>query len=123
MAGRHILVVDDDPLFAEATGELFRSAGFQVSVATHFNPALEILEAQPPVALLITDLVMPSSINGIALGRMARIRQPDIQVVYVTAFDIPRAKELALGPILRKPIDDAVLIEKAVEVLASNSPD
>jgi CheY-like chemotaxis protein len=67
---------------------------------------------------MLADIVMPDRVNGIALSRMARLRRRDIKVVYMTGYNIPGIDREALGPILRKPIDDLVLIEEVGRVLA-----
>jgi CheY-like chemotaxis protein len=117
-ATRHILLVDDDKVFGEAVGQTLRHAGFQVTVATNFTAALERLEAALPLDLLLADIVMPSGVNGVALSRMARLRRPDLKVLYLTGYHIPGADREALGPILLKPIDDARLINEVEQALA-----
>jgi CheY-like chemotaxis protein len=115
----HILVVEDDKAFGETIGQILRRAGFGVSIATEFRTALEILEAAGPVDLLLTDIVMPGSVNGIALSRMARLRRRDLKVVYLTGYNVPGVETEASGPILRKPIDDALLVSEIERVLAT----
>jgi hypothetical protein len=61
---------------------------------------------------------MPDRVNGIALSRMARLRRRYIRVVCITGYNIPGVDREALGPILRKPIDDRVPIEELGRVLA-----
>jgi CheY-like chemotaxis protein len=114
-----ILVVEDDRPFAEALGQVLRRAGFEVAVACDFRAALEILEAELPVDLLLTDIVMPGSVNGIALSRMARLRRRDLKVVYLTGYNVPGVETEASGPILRKPVDDAVLVSEIERALAA----
>jgi CheY-like chemotaxis protein len=116
---RHVLLVDDDKTFSDAVGQILRRAGFAVTVASDFRVALEVLEAEGQVDLLISDIVMPSSVNGIALSRMARLRRRDLKVMYLTGYDIPGIENEALGPILRKPVDDARLISEVERLLAS----
>ena len=115
----HILLVEDDKKFAEALGKILRKAGFAVRVATDFRTALEDLESERPVDLLLTDIVMPGSVNGIALSRMARLRRRDLKVVYLTGYNVPGVETEASGPILRKPIDDAVLVSEIERILAT----
>jgi CheY-like chemotaxis protein len=62
---------------------------------------------------------MPSGVNGIALSRMARLRRHDLKVVYLTGYNIPGVEREALGPILKKPIDDATLIREVEAALAA----
>ncbi len=113
----HILVVDDNQPCTEAIGLLLQNAGYQVSVARYFTDALAILECAPPPDLLITDIVMPNSVNGAALARMARMCNPSIRVVYITGYDIPGIDRKTFGPLLRKPLaDDQLLTTIATEL-------
>ncbi|HEX3401545.1 MAG TPA: response regulator [Acetobacteraceae bacterium] len=114
-----ILLVEDDVTFGEAVGRILRGAGFDVTVAADFRVALEVLEAERPIDLLISDIVMPSSVNGIALSRMARLRRRDLKIMYLTGYNIPGIENEALGPILRKPIDDAVLVSEVERMMAT----
>jgi CheY-like chemotaxis protein len=110
-------VVDDDPGSAAAVADLLRARGYEVVVALDYQPALAELEGTGPLDVLVTDIVMPQRVNGLALSRMARMRRPGLPVVYMTGYDIPGVADEALGPILRKPIDDNELIaeiERAV---------
>jgi CheY-like chemotaxis protein len=114
----HILVVEDDPACREALGRVLQREGYDVSLTADFRGALEILESDQPIALMLSDIVMPDRVNGIALSRMARLRRRDIKVVYMTGYNIPGIDREALGPILRKPIDDRELIEEVGRMLA-----
>jgi CheY-like chemotaxis protein len=107
-----ILVVDDDRVCGEAICRVLEQQGYGAILATGFNTALEILEAEAPVDLLLVDIVMPEGVNGLALSRMARLRRRGIKVVYMTGYSIPGAEREALGPILRKPIDNDLLVEE-----------
>lgn len=117
--GKQILLVDDDETTRSAICQTLRKAGFGVTPAVGFQAALEVLETDQPVDVLVTDLVMPAGINGIALSRMARMRRRNLQVVYVTGYDVPGAEREALGPILRKPVDAASLIRTVEQALAA----
>jgi CheY-like chemotaxis protein len=112
-------VVDDDLAFGDATAKMLRAAGFDVCVAPDHRLALEDLESTRRIDLLITDIVMPEHVNGVALSRMAQMRRPGLKVIYLTAYDIPGVEDEANGPVLRKPIDDEHLIAKVRSVLAA----
>jgi CheY-like chemotaxis protein len=115
----HILVVEDDATYRDALGRLLTREGYEVSLTMDFRDALEILEGERPVDLLLADIVMPDRVNGIALSRMARLRRRDIKVVYITGYNIPGIDREALGPILRKPVDDTQLVEEIKRTLAA----
>jgi CheY-like chemotaxis protein len=113
-----ILVVEDDGTFGEALCQVLSRAGYVTSLATDFQTALGILESEQPLDLLLVDIVMPDGINGIALSRMARMRRRDLKVIYITGYSIPGVEREALGPVLRKPVDNQRLIEEIARVLA-----
>jgi len=114
-----ILVVDDDLVFGDAAARVLRVAGFEVSLAPDHRLALEDLESTRPIDLLITDIVMPERVNGVALSRMAQMRRPGLKIIYLTAYDIPGVEDEANGPVLRKPIDDEQLVAKVRSILAA----
>jgi CheY-like chemotaxis protein len=113
-----ILVVDDDLVFGDATARALRAAGFEVFVAPDHRLALEDLESTRSIDLMITDIVMPDRVNGIALSRMARMRRPGLKTIYFTAYDIPGIEDEAVGPVLRKPIDPDQLVAEVRRALA-----
>jgi hypothetical protein len=47
---------------------VLRAAGFEVFLAPDYRLTLEDLESTRPIDLLITDIVMPARVNGVALG-------------------------------------------------------
>jgi CheY-like chemotaxis protein len=113
-----VLLVDDDQVLAEAFAQVLRGAGYQVQLAPDYRLALEVLESAAPVDLLVCDIVMPDRVNGLALGRMARLRRPELKIIYITGHNIPGIENEALGPVLRKPIDNDLLIAEIERVLA-----
>jgi CheY-like chemotaxis protein len=112
----HILLVDDEEGFRYAAAKALRKAGFEVASFPDYRGALETLEGNAPLDLLITDIVMPDRINGFALARMARMRRLDLKVLYLTAYDVPSTE--AIGKVLRKPITPDVLTEEVRRALA-----
>ena len=98
----HILLVDDEEGFRYAAAKALQTAGFEVVAVPDYRGALEMLEGDGPLDLLVTDIVMPDRVNGFALARMARMRRLDLKVLYLTAYDVPSHE--AIGKVLRKPI-------------------
>ena len=49
---------------------------------------------------------------------MARMRRPELKVIYLTAYDIPGVEDEAIGPVLRKPIEEEQLIAEVRRILA-----
>jgi len=115
---QRILLVDDDEVFREATAAVLRAAGYEVRPAPDFRLALEILESDEAIDLFLVDIVMPDRVNGLALARMARLRRPDIKIMYVSGYDLPGIEAEALGPIIRKQVDDEAFLARVAALLA-----
>lgn len=114
-AGR-ILLVEDDDVLCYALERILAAAGYEVARAQDYRVALRILEDGDPVALLLTDLLLPG-VNGFALARMGRLRHRDLKVVYITgAANVPEPE--ARGPILQKPVDHETLLRTVREALS-----
>ena len=80
-----ILVVEDDERARQVTAESLRELGYSVVHAGGAAAALAILDAQPGVHLLFTDIVMPD-VNGRKLAEEAVRRVPGLKVLYTTGY-------------------------------------
>ena len=79
-----ILVVEDDAALREALVDTLELSGYQSVAAAQAEAALACLE-HTPVGLVLSDVQMPG-IDGHALLRTLKSRQPDIPVVLMTAY-------------------------------------
>ncbi len=80
-AAETVLVVDDEPLVLMSIVDYLVSDGFAVLEAGNADSALLILENNPGITAIFTDLQMPGSMNGLELARQVNLRWPDIRVV------------------------------------------
>ena len=97
---------------------VLRADGFRTTTASHFDAALEALEDGGWDRSLLTDIVMPGSVDGLALFRMARMRHKDLPVIYLTGFDLP-GSIVKPRPDPRKPVKNEALITAIRDALAS----
>src|SRR5687767_1672679 len=103
--GKVILVVEDDPDTLDFWVELLQRAGYRVTAAPSFEEARRALESLPD--MLITDIRL-GAYNGLQLVVRARLANPCLPVLVMTAFDDPvlQAETERLKAIyLRKPVD------------------
>lgn len=80
-----VLVVEDDDRVRDLSVAALRDLGYTVLHASSGKAALTVLEANPGVALLFTDVVMPE-MSGRVLADEARKRNPDLKVLYTTGY-------------------------------------
>jgi signal transduction histidine kinase/ActR/RegA family two-component response regulator len=80
-----ILVVEDEQRVRHFSVDALRELGYTAISAGDAREALEILAEQPRIALLFTDVVMPE-MNGRRLADEARLRRPDLKVLFTTGY-------------------------------------
>ncbi|WP_244478968.1 ATP-binding protein [Methylobacterium sp. Leaf106] len=80
-----VLVVEDEEALRLLSVEALRELGYSVRHAESSAAALLVLDAQPDIALLFTDIVMPD-MNGRRLAEEAIRRRPELKVLYTTGF-------------------------------------
>ena len=84
-----ILIVDDEPDVGIIIQRLLRDRLPKHDILVATDPADALLRsAGRSVALLITDVVMPT-INGIQLAARVKVRAPETPVVVITAYPFP----------------------------------
>jgi signal transduction histidine kinase/ActR/RegA family two-component response regulator len=116
--GRVLLVEDEDGV-AALVSEMLEELGYGVVRAATAAIALRVLEREPSVELLFTDMVMPGRMNGMDLAREVARRRPDIPVVLTTGFSDAAAAAREQGlRLLMKPYRIealATVLEAAME--------
>jgi PAS domain S-box-containing protein len=119
--GQLILVVEDEDSVRELTADSIRELGYQVLDANSAAAALRLLDGNPAIALLFTDIVMPD-MNGRKLAEESLKRRPGLRVIYTTGFTRNAVVHNGvLDPgvnFLPKPFTLQQLGEKLREVLA-----
>jgi CheY-like chemotaxis protein len=101
-----VLVVEDDPLLRMVTVDEFEFGGLIVVHAAGADDAVLLLERDPDIRVLITDIDMPGSMDGLALARAVRDRWPPVQIIVVSGHMRPRTEDLPSGArFFHKPVD------------------
>ena len=101
-----IMVVDDERDIRDLLVEWLGEEGYAVHTAANPAAALALLDSNPDIALLLTDVVMPGGLNGFDLARRAQVARPALKVIYISAYSMAEAVAQARPndePMLRKP--------------------
>ena len=83
--GETILLVEDQTEVAEVAQAMLEELGYRVLYAPDGATALAIIGERGDIDLLLTDIVMPGSINGADLAMQARQRA-GLRAILVTGF-------------------------------------
>ena len=116
-----ILVCDDDADVRAFVGACLRDSGYVVWEAENPTLALEILEKEWPIDLLIADYVMPE-MNGLAVIDRAQARHSELRVLLMTGYAefLPAGGESGI-PLLAKPFKVSELKRRIIETLHAPS--
>jgi PAS domain S-box-containing protein len=125
---RSILVVEDNDEVAMLVTEMLRELGYRVTRAASAQGALGALADGREIDLVLSDIMMPGSMNGMELAREVRRRRPGARILLTTGYAGAAVQEAeAAGiDILCKPyaieaLDAAVRV--ALGAVASESSD
>ena len=109
-----VLVVDDEPTVRRFTSRILEEHGFSVQVATDGLEALEALQSDSFLDLVVSDIVMPR-LNGIELYQTMSTMYPDIPVILMSGYGTDRLNELGIAlpcGVLAKPFLPKILISE-----------
>jgi PAS domain S-box-containing protein len=83
--GETVLVVEDEAAVRKLTVQSLADLGYKVVEAENGELALDLLDQNPEISLLFTDVVMPQ-MNGHQLAQEASRRKPGLKVLYTTGY-------------------------------------
>lgn len=110
---RSILVVDDEPLIRMNLADFFEDEGYQVHEADSADTAIEILNNNPTIRIVLTDVQMPGSMDGVKLAHYIRKRFPPTLLVVASGAVKIKAGDLPEHTMLvAKPFDPRFLLEE-----------
>jgi signal transduction histidine kinase len=119
--GETVLVVDDEATVRMLVSDVLTERFYNILEATDGRSALNHLEADRRIDLLITDVGLPGGMNGRQIADAARVHRPNLKVLFITGYAENAAiKKWQLEPgmaILRKPFAMATLENKVREML------
>ncbi len=115
LKNQKILIVDDDMRNSFALATVLEEKNMEVFVAEHGKEALELLDKQPSIHLVLMDIMMPE-MDGYEAIKAIR-KQPRFDKLPIIAFtakamkgDKAKCIEAGANDYLSKPVDTAQLI-------------
>jgi len=122
LAGKRVLVADDEDLIRQTIHDVLVCYGCSVDLSADGGDAIEKITANP-YDLIITDIKMPLR-SGYKVFRAARELRPQTPVIFITAFGydpghtVVKANREGLAAVLMKPFKAHRLLEECRSALA-----
>jgi two-component system OmpR family response regulator len=120
-----VLLVDDDARSTSLLARLLHADGYDTEITADGAAALARLARGPAPHAVVTDFHLLHA-DGLAVGRYARFRRPNVAVFVVTGY--PHSLTAALDPleppieVLTKPLDYADLLTRLTAAIAVQVP-
>jgi len=120
-ASETILVVEDSEGVLDFACLALEDLGYRVLVAGDGPEALRMLEIEPAIDLLFTDVVMPNGMSGRQLADLALKLRPELPVLFTTGYSrnaiVHQGRLDANVHLLSKPYTQRELAQKIHAVL------
>lgn len=100
--GALVLLVEDDAAVRRVVRQQLIELGHPVIEAENAEQALAMVEQIDDIAIVVSDVLMPGSLNGRQLSERIRHNRPQMRIVLVSGYadDAPRPGD---PPVLAKP--------------------
>ena len=92
-----VLVVEDEPLILLDIVDYLESEGFRVLRAANAAQAIEMLEREPAISIIFTDVEMPGTMDGLKLAALVRDRWPPVKIVVTSGHKTVEITDLPDG--------------------------
>jgi signal transduction histidine kinase len=107
-----ILLVDDDSSVREITAEMLRGFGYEVLEAGSGGAALDLLQREPRIDLMLIDFAMPG-MSGADVARSVHSTKPALPTLFITGYADHRAlRGISETHIIGKPFTSDELAYK-----------
>ncbi|MBV9239016.1 MAG: response regulator [Xanthobacteraceae bacterium] len=119
-----VLVVEDEELARLIIADYLKDAGFIVLESSNAEDALALLETRTDVRAVVLDVVMPGTMDGIALAHRIYGRWPRIGLLVVSGRGPPKATQLPPGTgFLPKPYFGPSIVGRVRAIIDTESDD
>ena len=115
----HLLLVEDNEAVAKASREVLESMGCTIEHVTTGEAALaSIAERNASFAIVLSDIEMPGTLDGIALAEQIIERYPQLPVLLMTGYAerLQQAQQCHFE-VLPKPVDPRMLADAIAKAL------
>ena len=114
---QNILVVDGDETARALIEHTLADQGFAVTVAADGHAALRQIETRP-FAVVIAEIRLPGTLDGLTTVRQARALQPRLKCLFTSRFaPSPRWCSNELDEFIAKPFDPRELLGCVFELI------
>ena len=107
-----ILLVDDDDDVRETSADMLAELGYDVVQASNGLQALALLDREPTLEVMVTDIRMPG-MSGIELSNLAHGLHSNLKIILISGYFLPQpiCRRFLQKPFRTHDLDQAIQAE------------
>jgi CheY-like chemotaxis protein len=118
-----VLIVEHEALVLLELAAQLADMGLIVLTARDADEAIALLDARPEIRLLLTDIRMPGSMDGIRLAHHVRRRWPPVRIIVISGLVDTQLSQLPDDCLfLAKPYRPEGLAEALLHTMGGGGP-
>ena len=117
-----VLIVDDEPLVRMHVEEFLYDAGYEIVSASDADEAIAILEKRDDIQVVITDIQMPGSMDGVRLAHAVRDRWPPVAIIVTSGRAAPLGELPENSRFFPKPVREREVLGALREMTSGPTP-
>ncbi len=115
-----VLLVEDEPIVRLDLASELRGARYEVIEASNADEALSVLHSSP-IDLMISDVVMPGSIDGVALAARARKVNSGMKIIIISGESSQAPAENVADGYVAKPYGCTPVLKTCRKLLSQRA--
>lgn len=118
-----ILVVENEAIVLAELADWLADVGLTVLTAFSADEAVDLLHAHAEIAILMTDVTMPGSMDGVDLAHLTHENWPRVKIVVTSGLMDPHPDELPAGGVfIPKPVERPRLWRLLNQLMGDDAP-
>jgi CheY-like chemotaxis protein len=118
-----VLVVEDEPLIRLGIVSMLGDRGFDTFEAANADEAIRKLQDHPEIGIVLTDVDMPGTMDGVKLAHYVHRRWPPVLLIVISGKVRPTTDELPEGArFIGKPYEETHLLG-VISEMTGNRPE
>lgn len=117
IASDTILIVEDEAIVRFELVDLFEEEGYRVLAAADADEAIALPDRHGEVRVVLTDIEMPGTMDGLRLAHFIRDRNPPTLLLLVSGqVTVPEVDMPTHSAYFAKPFDPTAVLRKIDEM-------
>jgi two-component sensor histidine kinase len=118
----NVLIVEDEIVLRMRAIDIVEDAGFAAIETVDADEAIQVLESRSDISLMLSDIQMPGSMDGLKLAHAVHARWPSIKIILVSGqIELSDADKPADSRFFGKPLENDKMIAELQDMIGAGA--